>query len=193
MNKTFKFNETLITFTLDKENTLMVNATEMAKIFDKQVVAFMRNEETKNFIFAVLKSENSHFLGIKSEEDLCTSKQRSGTFMHRILAIKFAAWLDPDFEVWVYNTIDKILFGRHAEREASLKKTISVKNDMEKLEKKEEKSGQDFSDYLEKKRELRIEKNYRKSLTRECVNEITKQIDNQIKIDFEQEGAHDGK
>ena len=33
--------------------------------------------------------------------------------MHRILALKFAAWLDPDFELWVYNTIDNILFGNY--------------------------------------------------------------------------------
>ena len=29
--------------------------------------------------------------------------------MHRILALKFAAWLSPSFELWVYITIDRIL------------------------------------------------------------------------------------
>ena len=39
-----------------------VNATEMGKIFGKKVEAFMRNEDTQNFIQACLKSENSRFL-----------------------------------------------------------------------------------------------------------------------------------
>ena len=90
-------------------SNIMVNATEMAKIFDKQVVAFMRNESTILFISECLKSENSHFLSIKNEEDLINSKQKTGTYMHRILALKFAAWLNPAFELWVYITIDKIL------------------------------------------------------------------------------------
>lgn len=39
------------------------------------------------------------------------TKGRSGTWMHRVLALKFAAWLDPEFELWVYCTIDKLMFG----------------------------------------------------------------------------------
>lgn len=45
----FEFNGQAIEFSFDKNN-VMVNATEMAKLYDKQVIAFMRNEETKNFI-----------------------------------------------------------------------------------------------------------------------------------------------
>jgi phosphatidylserine/phosphatidylglycerophosphate/cardiolipin synthase-like enzyme len=63
------FNGNEVSFSLDKENNMMVNATEMAK------------------------SGNSRFL----EEDLIVSKQKSGTWMHRILALKFAAWLNPEF------------------------------------------------------------------------------------------------
>ena len=44
------------------DGNVMVNATEMAKIFDRQVVAFTRNETTQAFINECLKSENSHFL-----------------------------------------------------------------------------------------------------------------------------------
>jgi hypothetical protein len=31
--------------------------------------------------------------------------------MHRKLALKFAAWLNADFELWVFDVIEKIMFG----------------------------------------------------------------------------------
>jgi hypothetical protein len=31
-----------------------------------------------------------------------------------------------NFEVWVYSTIDKLLFGRAAERERSLERTVAL-------------------------------------------------------------------
>ncbi len=45
---------------------VMVNATEMAKIFGKKVEAFSRNETTQAFINECLKSENSSFLEAKA-------------------------------------------------------------------------------------------------------------------------------
>ena len=54
--------------------------------------------------------------------------------MHRILALKFAAWLNPDFEVWVYSTIDHILFGHYKRMEESLKSSAKRKNRMNDLE-----------------------------------------------------------
>lgn len=107
--KKFTYNGSMVEFEIKNEN-VKVNATEMAKIFGKQVEVFMRSGTTKNFIDECLKSENSRFLGIEKEEDLVVSKQRSGTWMHRVLALKFAAWLNPAFELWVYRTIDDLLF-----------------------------------------------------------------------------------
>lgn len=143
------FEENAITFLVSKDNSMMVNATEMAKVFDKKVEAFMRNESTLLFISEALKSENSRFLGIKNEEDLIISRQKSGTFMHRVLALKFAAWLSPSFELWVYATIEKLLFGKYVEREKSFERTLTLQNEMSKLKDKEEKTGKDFERYLE--------------------------------------------
>ena len=47
--------------------------------------------------------------------------------MHRILALKFAAWLNPELELWVYETIDEILFGEYAELEAKIKENADRK------------------------------------------------------------------
>ncbi len=166
------FEENEITFQLLKDNGMMVNATEMAKIFDKKVEAFMRNESTILFISEALKSENSRFLGIASEEDLIISRQKSGTFMHRVLALKFAAWLNPRFELWVYSTIEHLLFGKHVEREKSFEKTISLQNELDLLVMKVDKTGKDFERYIEIQKLLNREKYYRTSLTKESVNEM---------------------
>jgi hypothetical protein len=93
----FKWNEAenRITFNLEKDRCMMVNATEMANIFGKDVPDFTANEGTKNFINACLrraqwerkmneesdsKNRNSGFLNIKTAEDLYTSKQKAGTW-----------------------------------------------------------------------------------------------------------------
>ena len=131
----FIYDENTIDF-LSSDDNVMVNATQMAKLFGKQVVAFTRNDDTKKFITQCLKSENSHFIGIKSEADLIDSRQKSGTFMHRILALKFAAWLDPEFELWVWMTIDKILLGHYKElKDATIEKLEAERQLKEKKEK----------------------------------------------------------
>lgn len=123
--KEFEFNGSVVEFEI-KDKNVMVNATQMAKVYDKQVVAFLRNDDTKRFIEECLKSENSHFLNVKNEEELVVSRQKSGTFMHRILALKFAAWLNPKFELWVYSTIDDLLFGSYKEDEDSMKEIARI-------------------------------------------------------------------
>ena len=139
----FTYNDQKIEFDL-APNSVMVNATEMAKLFGKQVNEFLSNEGTKNFIQECLNNGNSRyinspnmgFLGIEKEEDLIISKQNTGTWMHRILALKFAAWLNPAFELWVYATIDEILFGKYRAIEESLKESARRKNRMDELKNK---------------------------------------------------------
>jgi len=123
----FEFNNQEVDFE-QNDKTLMVNATQMAKIFGKDVFQFTRIDGTKSFISSCLKPQNCGLLGVKSEEDLIISTQKSGTWMHRVLALKFAAWLDPDFEVWVYSTIDELLFGPFRRMEESLRLSAARKN-----------------------------------------------------------------
>jgi hypothetical protein len=170
--KIYFFNENAISFVLNKENGIMVNATEMAKIYNTEVRDFTRLDGTKNFIEACLKAADLPFLDVKTEDDIITSRQKSGTYMHRILALKFAAWLDPFFEVWIYTTIERLLFRKHVEREKSLKKTIVLKNEMEKIKESPKKTAEDFERYLELERLLMHEKAVRKALTSESIKEM---------------------
>lgn len=128
----YEYNEQTVEFDVSPD-TLMVNATEMGKIFDKNVKDFLRNETTKAFLKECLKKENSPFLNIETVEDLFTSKQKSGTWMHRILALKFAAWLSPSFELWVYRTIDQILFGEFYRLKQELTQSLIRKSRIEEL------------------------------------------------------------
>jgi len=89
--KIYVFKENNITFTLDKDNKVMVNATEMAKAHNKDVKDFMLGEKTKDFIKSCLKEDNPLLLNIEKEEDLI-SLQQSDVWMHEIIARKFAEW-----------------------------------------------------------------------------------------------------
>lgn len=152
----FIYGEQEIDFLPTANDNVMVNATQMAKIFGKEVKHFNENDSTEKFINACLKSRNSDFLGIKKKEDLIDSKQKSGTWMHRILALKFAAWLDPDFEVWVYTTIDKLLFENYRiQREAMIEK-IKIADRKRQLENElidENPKLKEYFDLIRKERE----------------------------------------
>lgn len=163
------FEENPITFALEKNNGMMINATEMAKVFNRDLYQFTKSEDTKRFIESCLKPANAGLLGIVNDSDLIVSRQKAGTWMHRVLALKFAAWLSSDFELWVYSTIEKILFGKHVQREQSFERTLKFQKELDELKDKPQKSGQDFERYLELDRALKHEKAVRKSLTSEAV------------------------
>ena len=169
-NRIFNYEDNNITFSLEKNNGVMINATEMAKAFGKSVGHFLENDSTRKFIAACLNNRNSDYLNIHSEQELISSRQKSGTWMHRILALKFAAWLSPEFEVWVYSTIEQLLFGKHVERDHSFERTLRLINEKEYIEAKEPKTGEDFNRYLEILKLLKQEKAKRASITREAVS-----------------------
>ena len=129
--KTFEFNGKTIDFEINDKN-VMVNATQMAKIFGKEIAHFMGNESTKRFVKTCLNTRNSEYLKVFSQSDLYYSQQQKGTFMHRVLALKFAAWLNPDFELWVYATIDDILFGSHQEDERDRREIARLETEIQK-------------------------------------------------------------
>ena len=170
--KIISFEENNITFLLSKDNGMMINATEMAKVFGKQVNEFMSNERTVLFIKECLNNGNSRYINISNQDELYRTNQKSGTFMHRILALKFAAWLSPKFELWIYSTIEKLLFGKHVDREQSFERTLSLQKELDILRDKPNKTGADFERYLEIQTLIRREKTVRSLLTKESINEM---------------------
>lgn len=123
--KVFQYNNHKISFQVSEESNGMINASHMAKCFCKRVHNFTKNEKTEEFIKVLVNRELRLQNSKKSSEKLQSSKKsfeeknirkrvivkkRHGkvtyTWMNYQLALKFAAWLCPEFEVWVY---DKIL------------------------------------------------------------------------------------
>ena len=115
LNK-FSYEGKTITFEF-KDGVRMVNATEMAKPFNKRVNDFLRLSSTQTFV-SVLSEQYGDSLNVDNqtvtENILRVSKgglrpDLKGTWMCEILALKFAAWLSAPFEIWVYERIKEIL------------------------------------------------------------------------------------
>lgn len=64
----------------------------------KEITKFFDNQNTKEFISALIDEEN---LNTQNSAYLKTRGKHGGTWMHPILFVKFAMWLNPRFEVKV--------------------------------------------------------------------------------------------
>lgn len=131
----FIYQDTQIHFLVNPlEKNVMVNATEMAKPFNKRVNNFLRLEETKNFInYQVEKNYIGSDVSRYIEENIYYSNNKAGTFMTRKLALKFASWLDVSFEDWIFETIDNIIFGNYQKHWKAHAIQETAKIEMEKL------------------------------------------------------------
>ena len=83
----------------------MFNATSLLKQWNntsgekKEITKFFENSNTKEFIKALIETEN---LNTQNSAYLKSrGKYNGGTWMHPILFVKFAMWLNPRFEVQV--------------------------------------------------------------------------------------------
>ena len=82
----------------------MFNATALLKQWNessgdkKEVTKFFENENTKAFISALIEEEK---LNTQNSAYLKSRGKNGGTWMHPILFVKFAMWLNPRFEVKV--------------------------------------------------------------------------------------------
>ena len=130
-NQIFNYNGHNITFDMNGDENVMINATEMAKAFNKDVFGFMRLDSTKEYINAYcqtadLRSENEFTPNWKLIK-VINGGRNNGTWMERSVALKFSAWLNPLFEVWVYKTIDQLLFGEFVAMKEKLKEAAGRK------------------------------------------------------------------
>lgn len=111
------------------DKNVMVNATEMAKLFDKRTKDFLKTDHAKAFIEVAKRALN--------RAQIIEDRGRNGIYFNKRLALKFAAWLSPEFEYWVYSTIDEIVFGNyqkhweaHAQQEVAKMAMEGLKKDI---------------------------------------------------------------
>ena len=143
----FRYNEQEIEFDLSKDK-VMVNATEMAKIFGKRVNVFMKADHVNGFINTLERTPYGVHSDPLSKDEIYKNRGQSGLWMHRLLALKFAAWLDPKFEVWVYYTIEQVLFGAFRRMEEDLRDSAQRRKEIRQL--KEELCQDDRYQQLER-------------------------------------------
>ena len=68
--------------------------------------------------------------------------------MHRILALKFAAWLDPKFDVWVFETIDRIILGHYRDQREATAEKLMAERELEVKKHELVKKYPEFVDFL---------------------------------------------
>lgn len=107
ISKIFSYNGSKVTFKT-KEGVVYVNATEMARPFNKKVAEYLRLPSTKELIEAEVRK--SHL----GENQLITTL-RGGingggcTWLHEDIAIDLAQWLSIDFKLWCNDRIKELL------------------------------------------------------------------------------------
>jgi anti-repressor protein len=111
--------------------SVMINATEMARVFGKEVRQWFANAETHEFIHALadhkglqpqelpkggkLTSLNTSTLANAYPSLIMVVKGgipgsvKQGTWMHEDLAIEFARWLSPKFAIWCNDRIKELM------------------------------------------------------------------------------------
>jgi len=132
----FEFEHNQIEFQINKKGNVIVNATELAKIFNKDVYQYTRIDSTKYLLSACLKPQFCGLLNVENEEDLILSKQKSGTWMHRVVALDFASWLSPELRVWMLLILDKLIFGEYRKLIDSFNQTVNLKTEIKRITQK---------------------------------------------------------
>lgn len=105
-SKTFSFNGNDVLF--DIKDDVMVNATQLAKIYGKRPNDYLSLPTTNQLINAITRK-----YGI-SENQLVISKAGSshnggGTWMHRLIVVDFCQWLDIDLKLWCTEKLDELM------------------------------------------------------------------------------------
>ncbi len=127
----FIYQDSEIGFDLDSNG--MINATEMAKIYNKRVDVFLKSDHAQAFIGILEFPPNGGNSDAMKRDEIIQTKGQSGTWMCQHLALKFAAWLDPRFEVWVYQTIRKLIMGHYEDLKKATIEKITLKDKKETL------------------------------------------------------------
>ena len=97
------------------------NATELLKQWNKslgmkkELNDFFENQSTKGFIEVLIEEENLHMGNSPYVKSRASRGDNAGTWMHPILFIKFAMWINPRFEYFVIKFVyDQLIEFRHS-------------------------------------------------------------------------------
>lgn len=100
----FNYNGNGVTFR--KGNSVMINATEMAKPFSKEAKHWLTNQSTNDYIAELSKVRN---LTLADLVKVTRGGNNAGTWMHEDVALEFARWLSPSFAIWCNDRIKELM------------------------------------------------------------------------------------
>lgn len=103
-NQIFQYNGSPITF--HKRDSVMVNATQMAKSFGKEPKFWLMNQSTTDYLHELSKVRN---LTLADLVQVTKGGNNPGTWMHEDVAMEFARWLSPAFAIWCNDRIKELL------------------------------------------------------------------------------------
>lgn len=107
LSAVFNYNGSNVSF-IKTDYGVLVNATDMAKIFNKKPVEYLRLPSVKELVRSMVG-----FLHISENQIVRTlpgsPENGGGTWVHEDLAIDLAKWLSVDFRMWCNAKIKELL------------------------------------------------------------------------------------
>lgn len=101
MSNLNKFNYEGFEVTFSNSDSIMINATEMAKPFGKRPSKWLELPSTISFL--------KELGAVRKSDRLIDSINGVGTWMHEDVALEFARWLSPTFAIWCNDRIKELL------------------------------------------------------------------------------------
>lgn len=103
-SKTFSYNGDEVLF--DIKDDVMVNATQLAKIYGKRPNDYLSLPATNQLISAITRK-----YGIAENQLVRTERggMAPGTWMHRLIVVDFCQWLDIDLKLWCTEKLDELM------------------------------------------------------------------------------------
>lgn len=110
MIKDFTYDGQLVSFDVHDQDDIMINATQLAKIYGKRPNDWFNLPSTVSFLKVLSntrKSGNSDYQAIITKSG--APETGGGTWIHRTAALEFARWLDPKFAIWCNERILELI------------------------------------------------------------------------------------
>ncbi len=101
------YNNIIVQF--DQEQDIFINATNIARHFNKQASKWLENKDTIEYIEVYSRKLNIAYGDFIVVRKGGNDKTAQGTWIHQKLIVAFARWLSPEFAVWCDITIEEIL------------------------------------------------------------------------------------
>ncbi len=103
-NQIFQYNGNPITFQIGEAT--MVNATEMAKPFNKVTKDWLKTAQTKEYLDILSKGRN---LPLTDLVQVTKGGANPGTWFHEDVALEFSRWLSPQIAIWCNDRIKELI------------------------------------------------------------------------------------